>query len=260
MNQIVGGEGIAISPDGANVYLANSNGSTIGIYSRDPVTGALTPLSTASSLGQFSDVAVSADGRNVYATTRNGGSQNGWLTAWLREPTTGKLGIVDCEAENAPTSSCSNGPAEATGLNEARSVAVSPDGKAVYVAASAGGGGSAGALTVHFRDPISGYVQEVQCLPHTTTAGGPCKNGGSEVAQTQAAGAVAVSPDGNNVYLASGYGGGAVTAFNRINSGVAAGAISPSSPVVNCVSVAVAVGCTNEAKALGGNRVRFTVR
>jgi DNA-binding beta-propeller fold protein YncE len=252
MNPIVDAEGVAISPDGADVYLANNNGSTIGVYSRNLNTGALTSLAGAGGLGQFSDVAVSPDGLNVYATTRNGGDQNGGLTAWLRNPSTGELGFVNCEAEQAPGSDCTNGPAEETGLNEAQSLAVSPDGKTVYVAASAGGGGSAGALTVHSRESVSGGVQEFQCLPSATTAAGVCHNEGAAVPQAQRAGAVAVSPDGNNVYLASGYGGGAVTSFNRINSGVATGAISPSSPVVNCVSMSAAPGCTAEAKALGG--------
>ena len=249
---IVDADGIAISPDGTSLYLANDNGSTIDDFSRNTTTGVLTPATAAGGLGQFTDVVVSADGHNVYATTRDGGAQNGGLTAFARDPTTGDLGLVNCIVENDASSSCTNGPAGTTGLEDAQSVAVSNDGKAVYVAADNGGGATAGALTVFSRDAVSGSVNEIQCFPSTLSGTGPCSTAGSALAQSAGASAVAVSPDGNNVYLASTYGGGSVSSLNRINAGAAAGAISPSAPLINCISASAATGCTQGTSALAG--------
>ena len=249
---IVNADGIAISPDGTSLYLASDNGSTIDNFSRNTTTGALVPATAAGGLGQFTDVDVSADGHNVYATTRDGGAQNGGLTAFARDPTTGDLGVVNCIVENDASSSCTNGAAGTTGLEDAQSVAVSDDGKAVYVAADNGGGATAGALTVFSRDAVSGAVTEIQCFPNTLSGSGPCSSAGSALGQSAGAGAVAVSPDGNNVYLAGTYGGGSVSALNRINAGASAGAISPSAPLINCISATAVAGCTQGTSALSG--------
>src|SRR4029077_2365195 len=67
-----GGEarGVAVSPDGASVYVANGTEGVASQYSRDAATGALTRLSPPNvPAGTHSyGVTVSPDGSSVYVT------------------------------------------------------------------------------------------------------------------------------------------------------------------------------------------------
>ncbi|HZL54715.1 MAG TPA: beta-propeller fold lactonase family protein, partial [Solirubrobacteraceae bacterium] len=115
--------GIAVTPDGAHVYVTNDNGgSSISQYSVDPSTGALTPLTPAtvatSGVGgaEPEDVAVDPSGRWVYVANPAAGS-----VSQLRiDPATGALTMVSefqSELISFPTG-----------------VALSPDGHSLYVA------------------------------------------------------------------------------------------------------------------------------
>ena len=135
-------------------------------------------------------------------------------------------GSNGCIANPAPAGSDAAGVtgacAKSKGLTGANALALSPDGKNVYVAAGVFSNGSTspgyGALSTLTRDPASGGLTESGCVSSDTTSGQEGANG----ACTSSAGlldadAVAVSPDGANVYAASA-GSGAILAFARDQS------------------------------------------
>ena len=91
------------------------------------------------------------------------------------------------------------------GLDRGYGVAVSTDGKQVYVAS-----GDDDTLTTFARDPETGAVTWVGCLRDAALAAGGC----TSVAGLDGARGVAVSPDGISVYVASGE-GDALAVFSR---------------------------------------------
>ena len=131
-------------------------------------------------------VAVSPDGANVYAA---GESENA-LAVFARNPATGELTQVQVLRDGA---------AGVDGLMGASNLAVSPDGRHVYV-----GGTFEGAVSVFERDPATGQLTQVQVLREPTDVA----DGLSSVVWT------GVSGDGRNLYTASA-GDNAVVVFAR---------------------------------------------
>ncbi len=135
-----GGNQVAVSPDGRNVYVGARNG--IAAFSRDPRTGALTQLPGSAAciaqapqtdctpgraLQSIEGLVVSPDGANVYAAAH--GSR---AVAVLERTASGAL------TQSAGTSACinsdaSNGCAPARAIGAATAVAIDPAGRAVYV-------------------------------------------------------------------------------------------------------------------------------
>jgi DNA-binding beta-propeller fold protein YncE len=144
-NTLRGPVDLAMSPDGRFVYTASSIADGIAVLRRDRGTGALTQRSGRSgclsqeggggrcrvgrALDEVWSVAVSPDGRNVYSVS----SKINMLGAIARELTTGRLaqlpGRYACFIR-AGFGGCPDG----RGLTVAVAVAVSPDGRNVYVA------------------------------------------------------------------------------------------------------------------------------
>jgi 6-phosphogluconolactonase (cycloisomerase 2 family) len=146
-----------------------------------------------------SAVAVSPDGRNVYVAAYDAGS----LVAYARSSALGQLTEIGCISNNGTNGidgtkrRCADGDA----LRGADDIAISPDGKNIYVAA-----GDSGGIAIFTRDTTTGKVVETGCVRGVSTCVGARGLGG--------AAAVVVSPDGRNVYLAS-YGADAVVMFAR---------------------------------------------
>jgi len=102
VNGVVGLEypvGVAVSPNGASVYVAAgaaaaAGGDTLVAFTRDPGTGRLTYLEThhdgvgGESLRFGFHVSTSPDSANVYVTTGTG------LRVYIRDSATGALGLV----------------------------------------------------------------------------------------------------------------------------------------------------------------------
>jgi DNA-binding beta-propeller fold protein YncE len=206
-----GTKALAASPDGRSLYAASDGG--VAAFSRDPLTGVLTAVGC---LGDSSgctpvrglkgptDVAVSPDGANVYVTSGFNGS--GGVVAFARDATSGALtqlpDAAGCINESDPT--CTD---TATLVN-AHAVVLSPDGRYAYV------GSFDGALTTLSRDRVTGALKAVDgpdgCLAADQFPGLPC---GTARALWQL-GALAISPDGANVYGAAGDSG--LSAFERL--------------------------------------------
>jgi DNA-binding beta-propeller fold protein YncE len=163
-----------ISPDGRTLYAVSTRPAvmrtptsyTLSVFRRSPQTGALTQLpgrsgclnnrgdsgcATAKGLLTPNAVTVSPDGRNVYTSS----AYDLAVSAFSRSTRTGALtqlaGTAGC-LTGAPSTLLYHpeGCAKAR-MGSARSVAVSPDGRNVYVGSDAsygtsGGGGQIGSF------------------------------------------------------------------------------------------------------------------
>jgi cysteine-rich repeat protein len=163
-------QSIAISPDGANLYLAFSSSlGGLGVFARDATTGALSLIQTVRDresgylelAGFLTSVVVSPDGAHVYATTREG-----FAVRFNRQPD-GRL--------SAPRRF-------GTDLGVGGNLAMSPDGRVVY-------GTSVGAIAVLRREPASGDLELVE---HVDALAPPQDSIGIRITP---------APDGEDVYM-----------------------------------------------------------
>lgn len=199
---------LAASPDGRSVYVVTRSGSFVHLTG-DPATGKLSWGGCLQDVGArgctdvpgaplafMGDVAVSSDGTSVYATSDRA------VMRLVRAPD-GQVAWDGCLAAGQGTG-C--GALSGTPLDNARALAVSPDGKGVYVAASILGS------VAHFSSPLS-YVG---CLASEAAppSGGNSGCGDLSGDPLRRAEAVAVSPDGRSVYVVA-FVGAAIGHFAR---------------------------------------------
>lgn len=124
-------------------------------------------------LSEVNAIAVSPDGKHLYAVAEGDSS----VSLFRRSTGTGELTFVDIWRD---------GSGGIEGLDGARHVAISPDGRHVYVAAA-----NDFAVSVFSRDASSGQLTYLQTINIRETE------------ETGPAIFVAVSPDGRDVYVAS---------------------------------------------------------
>jgi 6-phosphogluconolactonase (cycloisomerase 2 family) len=232
--------GLAISPDGKNVYVAGVGSDAVAAFSRDPDTGVLTQLSgsaacirnvkaasdnpctaTGNGLGGTRWVTVSPDGRNVYTATAAGHA----VAAFSRDAKTGALtqlpGAAACIEDvndNEAGSGIPDGNFKsscgqtANGLSYPRTITISPDGRNAYAATDFGG-----AIAEFRRDPATGALTQLggadSCIEDTVNAPSytDCPSSAPSLNWVWS---VAVAPDGRNAYSGSDE-GAAITAFSR---------------------------------------------
>ena len=207
-------EGLAISGDGNDVYVAAALGNALDVLARNSSTSALTqtgcvvdsPLAgctTGVQLGGANAVAVSPGDDDVYATSLTSNS----LTSFSRTSSSGQL------AQLPGTSACAIyvlavGCSLGRELRSPEGLAVSPDGASVYAAAFA-----SGTLDVFDRTTGSGALlqkpRRAGCI--TTSAVPDCTRGRA----LRGVSSIAVSPDGRFVY-AGAFGSNAVDVFKRV--------------------------------------------
>jgi DNA-binding beta-propeller fold protein YncE len=196
-----GANSVAVSPDGQSVYVASPSSGALVVFRR-AANGDLTPAGCIGNsgtgppscigtvgLGGVNSVAVSPDGQNVYATGFDsealvvfGRAANGDLTP---------AGCIGNSGTGPP--SCIG----TDGLYGATSVAVSPDGKSVYVASA-----NSGALVV-FRRAANGDLTPAGCIGNSANLPDPGPPSCIGTDGLDGANSVAVSPDGESVYVAS---------------------------------------------------------
>jgi DNA-binding beta-propeller fold protein YncE len=200
-------DSVAVSPDGANVYVAargpdelvSIGASGVLTFARNPPSGALRELgcvtddgtdgregtdgacADGSALESANAIAVSPDGRHVYTTSDEGG------IAIFARGAGGRLGQVGCVKNFAPASACT----DAFAMPRPVSITVSPDGRFVYATSR-----ESNAVLVFARDGLSGTLAETSCVSNNGSDGA-CVDGVGMVNPT----AIAISPDGHNAYV-----------------------------------------------------------
>jgi DNA-binding beta-propeller fold protein YncE len=140
MAHLSGAAAVAVSPDGRDLYVASPQTSTLQVLRLQPgggapqrvqclsATGLDGACETAPGLARVDELAVSPDGTAVYTS-----GARGVVAAYARDPASGRLTETMCLLDAAPD----GGPCEdAGGIRGAEGLAVSPDGRDVYVAAS----------------------------------------------------------------------------------------------------------------------------
>src|SRR5262245_33661723 len=188
---------VAVSPDGDSVYVSSYGDDSVSHFSR-AADGTLTyvgcfadtaaegcTVTASAALAGATGVAVSPGGDSVYVASSSDDSISHFSRA-----AGGTLTYVGCFADTA-AAGC-RVPADAA-LTGARGVAVSPDGDSVYVASNGSNSVS------HFSRAADGTLTYVGCFADTAAEG--CQ-APADAALTGARG-VAVSPDGDSVYVAS---------------------------------------------------------
>jgi len=148
-------------------------------------------------------IALSPNGKQVYVAS----SKSDAIAIFARDPKTGTLtqpaGSAGCIAAKG-----ADGCAKAIGLDEPNSVALSPNGKSLYVTSRAGN-----SVTSFVRNPKTGALRQLPpplsgCISGIALPG--CATGLALLAPD----VVVASPDGNNVYVGSFF-GNSVAAFSR---------------------------------------------
>lgn len=168
---------VAVSPDGAHVYVTSHQGSTLAAFARDPLTGRLTFVQAQREGLPGPDhrlvgLAVSPDGAHVYVSGL--GTEND-VAVFARDAVTGMLTPIEVVS---------------TGLPPTYGVQVSPDGAQVYAA-----GPAAKALTAFQRDPTTGRLTRLASW----------RNGVDNVQGLDGAQIIVMSADGASLYVAGLY-------------------------------------------------------
>jgi 6-phosphogluconolactonase (cycloisomerase 2 family) len=177
---------VAVSPDGAHVYVGADATDSISHFTRDAASGALAFVATtpggACALAGPSDLTVTPDGRDLLATASGGDA----FCRFTRDAETGSLAFASAES------------GAGAGLLSAGSVTVSRDGRSVYVTA-----GVSDAVVHYSRYLGTGALSREEIL--TDAVGFDALDGASSFA---------ISPDGHFAY-ASAFAADAVAVFSR---------------------------------------------
>jgi 6-phosphogluconolactonase (cycloisomerase 2 family) len=247
---------VTVSPDNAHVYVASYAGG-LTTFVRDQATGALTQLAAPDGcIAEFggggsgctdafgpvspTEVLVSPDGKFVYTAALNGNA----IGVFARNKATGKLTQLaapeGCLALTGDGVTCKS----VVALDAPRSLAISKNGKHVYVASS-----DSDTIAIFARNKTTG------ALTQPAAPNGCVAHDGDGVTCTAASGldgasGVLVGKNGKHVYVAS-YSSDAVTIFTR-NS--ATGALTQLAGAAGCHDESGdGVTCT-DAVALNGAR------
>jgi DNA-binding beta-propeller fold protein YncE len=228
-------ETLSISPDGRTLYAMSPARDAVTLYSRDPETGALTPLpapagclvnspadgcSVVIGLGEPRGLAFSSVGEeSAYLASERRDA----ILVFDRNPATGALtqkpGTAGCVSNTGRSDpmqagtegACVNGVA----MDAINSIAVLPDGSALYATTRESDGvvvfGRAADGTIAQRPGTDGCITEtgfeVVDLPWTE---GTCQDGRGLLA----ADGIVASADGAHIYTSARYGG--IDAFDVV--------------------------------------------
>jgi DNA-binding beta-propeller fold protein YncE len=208
-------EGMAISPNGTSLYVANATANSVVTFARDTTTGNLAQATDGT--GCFVDApltgckeAVQIEGANAVDM---GGGKDVYVTSLLSNSVTSFSRASNGVLTQLPkTSACliflrAAGCSFGRALNAPEGIAVAPGGANVYVAAF-----TSGAIDVLDRQAKTGAVVQrpgaAGCLAAATLPG--C----TPARALKGVSSPALSPDGYNLYATS-FGSNAVDVFRR---------------------------------------------
>ncbi len=192
---------VVVSPDGKHLYAAAFGSNAVVVFNINQVDGELSYMDrrvngkldgceTISGINEALGLAISPDGTSLYVTGYSAHS----LVAFRRDPNSGLLQFQERYRD---------GRDGVNGLRFPIGAAVSMDGQNVYAA-----GSGDNAISVFSRNPEDGRLTFLEFH----------KDGISGVDGLSLASDVAVSPDGNDLYVA-GFGDQAVAMFKRAGDG-----------------------------------------
>lgn len=229
---LAGVEDLAASPDGADLYASSGPADAISRFAIGPggeltYVGCIsantaipgcskTPTATAAGTDSGMDnpegFVLSPDGRFLYVA---GASDEG--VAWFRRGAGGALSYRGCISADSGAAACEQLPfaaddADETGFDSLREIAVSPDGRSLYVVSDADEAIARFSLRAdgspRFRDCITGQTTILPCEPIAGANAVGSDTGLYSLVD------VSVSPDGNSVYTVSD-GDSALAHFSR---------------------------------------------
>jgi DNA-binding beta-propeller fold protein YncE len=168
---------------------------------------------------------VSPDGKNVYSVAVNGA-----LIEYARNLASGALSVIGCVSGTNKVCAI-NSTLEAPAMTSPAALAISPDGKSVYVVTQ----GTNNAVVEFSRNGETGELQEIGCISHEASS--PCAT--KEAKGLNVPYGVSVSADGKNVYV-TGYSDEAVAEFER---NTATGELTQLAAPNDCISSSALSGC-----------------
>ena len=129
---LAGATDVAVSPDGANVYVASKIDDAVAVFGVDEDTGLPVFVEAhfdgacdVTGLGGANSVIVSGDGEFVYVASGIGAASADAIAVFARNPNTGQLTFVEARFDNEEG---------IDGLDGARGLAVAPGAPHLYVA------------------------------------------------------------------------------------------------------------------------------
>lgn len=190
---LAGAQAVAVSGDGAHVYVAGEGDNALAAFSRSASTGELTFIEVeidgtggVDGLGGARSLALSADGAHVYVAGRSDDS----VAVFSRDSGSGELTYVESHFDNA---------SGVDGLSNASGVAVAADGGHVYLV-----GQGDNSVATFSRDSGTGALVFVEAL----------FDGVDFVEGLGNVRSVVVSGDSDHVYTSS-QGDNAISVFSR---------------------------------------------
>lgn len=195
---------VAVSPDGAHVYVTAGKGDALVAFERDPGTGKLEHIQTVldntdgvDGLETAGSVTLSPDGAHLYVTSAGESA----IAVFSRDAATGRLTFVEAEFE---------GVAGVQGLEAAHESVISPDGAHVYVASPGrrprpdGPTPVPGRVSLFDRDATTGALTFVEAVTDDVDG----------VVGIDGVSSVTLSPDGAHLYTTA-FRDDAVAVFER---------------------------------------------
>jgi DNA-binding beta-propeller fold protein YncE len=195
---MAGASAVAADPEGRTLYVAAGSRGALAVLRRD-ATGTFGPAAcfaddglggrcaVVRGLADAAGVVVSPDGAHVYVSAR---SRGGGVLTFSRVAGTGSLTPLGCVSDSGSDGACT----DATALRGASGMALSADGRRLYVAAAA-----SNAVDVFARDPATGALEQTACYVSEAPAG-PC----TSVPGLGGVSSLALSPDGTSLYAVGG--------------------------------------------------------